>query len=53
MIESEELEVFTEGGGRRRKVNTIGGGDTIKLKSQRSFFSIFFEPESKRTSTKA
>ncbi len=53
MIESEELEVFTEGGGRRRKVNTIGVGDTIKLKSQRSFFSIFFEPESKRTSTKA
>jgi len=44
MIESEELEVFTESGGQRRKANTIGVGDTIKLKSQRSFFSIFFDP---------
>jgi len=45
MIDSDELEIFTEGGGQRRKANTITVGDTIKLKSQRSFFSIFFEPE--------
>jgi three-Cys-motif partner protein len=44
MIESEELDIFTEGGGQRRKANTITVGDTIKLKSQRSFFSILFDP---------
>lgn len=44
MIDSEELEIITETGGQRRKANTIGVGDTIKLKSQRSFFSVLFEP---------
>jgi hypothetical protein len=44
MIESDELEIFTGSGGQRRKANTIGVGDTIKLKSQRSFFSILFDP---------
>lgn len=42
MFESSELEIFTESGGQRRKANTITVTDTIKLKSQRSFFSIFF-----------
>ncbi len=45
MIESDELDIFTDGGGLRRKANTISVGDTIKLKSQRSFFSIFFNPD--------
>ena len=45
IIESNELEIFTQGGGQRRKANTITVGDTIKLKSQRSFYSIFFGPE--------
>jgi hypothetical protein len=45
MIESEELDIFTDGGGQRRKANTITVGDTIKLKSQRSFFSILLDPK--------
>lgn len=48
MFESSELEVFTESGGQRRKANTITITDTIKLKSQRSFFSIFFDPSKNR-----
>lgn len=44
MIDSDELEIFTEDGGQRRKAKTITVNDTIKLKSQRSFFSIFFGP---------
>jgi three-Cys-motif partner protein len=45
MIESEELDIFTDSGGQRRKANTITVGDTIKLKSQRSFFSILLDPK--------
>jgi three-Cys-motif partner protein len=45
MFDSVELEIFTDAGGRRRKANTISVTDTIKLKSQRSFFSIFFDPD--------
>lgn len=53
MIESDELDIFTEGGGQRRKANTIGVGDTIKLKSQRSFFSIFLNPDHSLIAKKA
>ncbi|MFT3727862.1 MAG: three-Cys-motif partner protein TcmP [Terricaulis sp.] len=42
MIECEDLEVLTEGGGARRKPNTIETRDIIRLKPQRSFFPIFF-----------
>jgi three-Cys-motif partner protein len=41
MIESPDLEIFTETGGQRRKANTISVTDTIKLKAQRSFFPMF------------
>lgn len=44
MFDSDELEIFTDAGGQRRKASTISVTDTIKLKSQRSFFSIFFDP---------
>jgi hypothetical protein len=36
---------FTDAGGQRRKSNTISVTDTIKLKSQRSFFSILPDPD--------
>lgn len=49
MFDSDELEIFTEVGGQRRKSNTISVTDTIKLKSQRSFFSIFFNPDGSST----
>lgn len=49
MIESDELEIFTDVGGQRRKANTITVGDTIKLKSQRTFFSVLFDPSPKKT----
>lgn len=42
IIENPDLEVVTPTGGGRRKANTIGVNDVIKLKSQRSFFPIFF-----------
>lgn len=42
MIESVDLEVLTPSGGERRKGHTIGAGDTLKLKNQRTFFPMFF-----------
>jgi three-Cys-motif partner protein len=42
IIENPDLEVITSTGGERRKANTIGVSDVIKLKSQRSFFPLFF-----------
>ena len=44
MIECDDLEILTDGGGVRRKPNTIEVGDIIKLKDQRSFFPMFFGP---------
>ena len=41
IIDSPDLEVLTPTGGERRKPNTIGIGDVIKLKTQRSFFPMF------------
>lgn len=41
IIENPDLEVITPSGGERRKANTIGVNDIIKLKTQRSFFPIF------------
>jgi three-Cys-motif partner protein len=43
MIENGELEVLTPLGKARRKANTINVNDTIRLKSQRSLFPIFFD----------
>ena len=41
IIENPDLEVFTTGGGKRRKAKRIGVKDTIRLKSQRSLFPMF------------
>lgn len=41
IIENPEIEVHTSTGGMRRKANTIVAGDTLKFKSQRSFFPLF------------
>ncbi|WP_247552610.1 hypothetical protein [Bradyrhizobium sp. 138] len=42
IIENPDLEVITEqGGGERRKANTITTSDILRLKQQRSFFPIF------------
>ena len=41
IIENPDLEVLTGLGGERRKANTIGAGDTLRIKQQRSFFPIF------------
>lgn len=41
IIENPDLQVLTPAGGERRKANTIGAGDIIKLKDQRSFFPMF------------
>jgi hypothetical protein len=41
IIESPDLEVITPAGGERRKANTVGVNDVIKVKTQRSFFPMF------------
>ncbi|UZT77102.1 three-Cys-motif partner protein TcmP [Ectopseudomonas chengduensis] len=41
MIENPDLEIITPSGGTRRKANQIDIKDTIKLKSQTSFFPMF------------
>lgn len=41
IIESEDLEVLTPNGGLRRVPGTIEPADTIRLKTQRSFFPMF------------
>jgi three-Cys-motif partner protein len=41
IIENPDLEVITPVGGERRKANTIGVNDVIKVKKQRSFFPMF------------
>lgn len=43
IIENPDLEVVTEQGGERRKANTIGPSDTLRMKQQRSFFPMFFD----------
>ncbi len=43
IIENPDLEVITPAGGERRKANTIGVNDIIKVKTQRSFFPMFFD----------
>ncbi|MHA6159518.1 three-Cys-motif partner protein TcmP [Pseudomonas sichuanensis] len=40
IIQSPEIEVITPGGGTRRKPNTITVNDTLKFKSQRTFFHM-------------
>jgi len=46
IAENPDLEVVTPSGGERRKANTIGVGDVIKLKKQQSFFPMFLrQPE--------
>ena len=39
----QNLEVITPAGGERRKANTIGVNDIIKVKTQRSFFPMFLD----------
>jgi three-Cys-motif partner protein len=49
IIENPDLEVITEqGGGERRKANTIKTSDILRLKQQRSFFPIFFNDQNGR-----
>jgi len=51
IIENPDLEVTTEqGGGERRKANTIKTSDVLRLKKQRSFFPIFFDEQNGRGS---
>jgi len=45
MLDSEDLVVVTPGGGVRRRSNQIVPGDTLKFKTQRSFFSMFGETQ--------
>lgn len=45
--DNPDLEVLTPGGGKRQKSNTISAGDTLKLKTQKSFFPMFLTPGTK------
>jgi three-Cys-motif partner protein len=48
IIENPDLEVITDSGGERRKANTIGSADTLRMKKQRSFFPAFLGNEGKK-----
>lgn len=41
IMDNPDVEVITLAGGERRKANTITVNDTIKLKTQKSFFPMF------------
>lgn len=41
LIQNDDLEVLTPLGNNRRRANTIKIGDTIRLKTQKSFFPMF------------
>lgn len=41
MLTSDDVEVLTPAGGSRRSGSQIVPGDTIKLKNQRNFYSLF------------
>ncbi len=41
IMENPDTKVITQAGGERRKANTIGVGDLIKLRRQKSFFPMF------------
>ena len=43
IIENPDLKVITPAGGERRRANTIGVNDVIKLRRQRSFFPMFLD----------
>ena len=43
IIDNPDLEVITPAGGERRKANTIGIDDVIKVKRQRTFFPMFLD----------
>ena len=47
IIENPDIEVITPAGGERRKANTIGINDIIKVKTQRSFFPMFLNAGAK------
>src|SRR5262245_30605754 len=47
MIENADLEITTEGGGVRRRSNTIKVDDTLRMKRQRTMFPIFLRTEKK------
>jgi len=49
MMANPDLQVVTEAGGERRKPNTIGVTDILRMKQQRSFFPIFLnDPSGKK-----
>ena len=52
IIESPDLEVITPTGGERRKANTVGVNDVIKVKTQRSFFPMFLNASVDRSGSK-
>ncbi|MBN9508893.1 MAG: three-Cys-motif partner protein TcmP [Alphaproteobacteria bacterium] len=52
IIENPDIEVITPAGGERRKANTIGVNDIIKVKTQRSFFPMFLNAGAKESGDK-
>lgn len=52
IIENPDIAVITPGGGERRSANSIGVGDVLKLKRQRSFFPKFLDASPKGSDAK-
>ncbi|MGP0057901.1 MAG: three-Cys-motif partner protein TcmP [Beijerinckiaceae bacterium] len=47
IIDNPDIEVITPAGGERRRANTIGINDVLKLRVQKSFFPMFSSPGAK------
>ena len=49
IIDNPDMQVLTPSGGERRRPNTIEASDTLRMKSQRSFFPVFFSKDGSKT----
>lgn len=51
IIDNPDISAITPAGGERRKANTISVNDVLKLKTQTSFFPMFFAAGANRASS--
>ena len=51
IIDNPDITAITPAGGERRKANTISVNDVLKLKTQTSFFPMFFAAGANRASS--
>lgn len=52
MMDNPDVEVITPGGGERRKARNVKVNDTLRLKTQKSFFPVFLNLDMKTANKK-